>query len=240
MSLRERGALPRFSCTSRRIENGDPGRIHPAALSSTMATGDARWRATRRDDTFERRGSTMGLFGKRAEPEAPAAENVNVTGNAPPVAYGIEDAIKLMRSLPVDQNLELVVRVIKGTLESMSVRLPTIIEDAARKQQSIQDRTAALNTEIGGLEKEIAKRREEIAGLEADFAETTKVKQHLELAESGTKPSALGVPPVPGSHSPPPLPPPAPRAKPGPSKASPTDAKPAEDDEEERKTLMIK
>src|SRR2546427_548670 len=33
-------------------------------------------------------------------------------------AYGIESAIQLMRALPVDQNVELVVAVIKGTLES--------------------------------------------------------------------------------------------------------------------------
>src|SRR5215472_14363170 len=153
----------------------------------------------------------MGLFGKRTEPEGSGVTN---QASTPPVPYTIEDAIRLMRTLPVDQNLELVVRVIKGTLESLNVRLPTIIEDATRKEQTIQERIAALHAAITDLEKEIAKRRDEIGTLEKDLAETKRVRQHLELAE-GTK-ASVPVPPVPGSHAPPPLPPPLPPPKPPP------------------------
>ena len=48
------------------------------------------------------------------------------------MAYGIQDAILLMRTLPVDESVELVVSVIKKTLESRQVGVPDLIEDATQ------------------------------------------------------------------------------------------------------------
>jgi hypothetical protein len=99
-----------------------------------------------------------------------------------------------MRALPFEQNLELVVRVVKSTLESVNVRLSTIIQEATRKEQLIGQQIAGLKGEIAGLEAEIAKRRQAIDRLEQDLAETTKVKERLELAEASGMPPPL--PPV--------------------------------------------
>src|SRR5262249_4806975 len=60
------------------------------------------------------------------------------------VDYGINAAIQLMRSLPVDQNPELVVTVIKTTLESLRVKVPDIIADATRKQADLEKRVDTL------------------------------------------------------------------------------------------------
>lgn len=97
--------------------------------------------------------------------------------------YGIAEAIQLMRALPVDQNVELVVQVIKTTLESLKVRVSDIIEDAAKKQHDIESRVTNLKAAIVDLEKEIQTRKEEIARLEADHSETSAVRARLELAE---------------------------------------------------------
>jgi hypothetical protein len=160
----------------------------------------------------------MGLFGKKAEPEAPPAPGPSSGANLPGPrtgAYGIEETIRLMRTLPVEQNLDLVVGVVKSTLESMNVRLSTIIEDAAHKQQTIEQRIAGLKGEIGELEKEIAKRRQEIDGLEQDLAETTKVRERLERAETSARPPLPPPAQAPSrSHRPiPPPPVPAVKAK---------------------------
>lgn len=112
---------------------------------------------------------------KRREPE-PEPDDFD----AP--SYGINKAIELMRTLPTD-NIELVVTVIKHTLESTRIKIGEIIEDATHKQDDIQGRIKILKTEIAEFEAEIATRKEEIGGLEADFAETTQVKEHLQLAE---------------------------------------------------------
>jgi hypothetical protein len=96
--------------------------------------------------------------------------------------YGINQAIELMRSLPGD-NVELVVQVVKRTLESTQIRLDTIIQDASRKQAEIEARAGILKQEIAELEREIGTRRAEIARLDADYRETSLVKDRLVLAE---------------------------------------------------------
>jgi len=105
--------------------------------------------------------------------------------------YGIEQAIQLMRALPVDQNPALVVAVIKTTLESLKVKVSDIISDAARKQKDLEDRVSNLKRAIADFEKEIETRREEIARLEADHKETTAVRGRLELAEKAQSQGAV-------------------------------------------------
>jgi hypothetical protein len=101
--------------------------------------------------------------------------------------YGIDQAIMLMRALPVDQNVELVVQVIKTTLESLQVKVADIIHDADRKTKDLDERMANLRRAIADFEKEIETRRQEIARLEADHSETSSVRQRLELAERAQK-----------------------------------------------------
>jgi hypothetical protein len=104
--------------------------------------------------------------------------------------YGIDKAIELMRTLP-QENIELVVQVVKFSLESVGIHLPTIIQDAVRRQNDLQGRIAALKAEIADLEAEIKQRKDEIAKHETDHKETSMVRDRLELAEKiGKKPSA--------------------------------------------------
>jgi TolA-binding protein len=155
----------------------------------------------------------MSFFGKKLESDE-SNDVVGVSGKHPtahPGRYGIEEAIRLMRGLPLGQNPDLVIGVVKTTLESMNVHLGGIIQEGAKKQQSLHQQVRGLKGEIAELEKEIAKRRQEIDALEQDLSETTTVKERLELAEtlgkSGTVPPA-GVPGQVPSHPhrpPPPL-----------------------------------
>ena len=130
---------------------------------------------------FDSPTETVSLSGP--PPKVIVAEPATREERAPSVDFGINAAIQLMRSLPVDQNPELVVTVIKTTLESLRVKVPDIINDASRKQADLERRVETLTKEIGDYEKEIAQRREEISRLEADHKETTSVKARLEMAE---------------------------------------------------------
>ena len=104
-------------------------------------------------------------------------------------SFGIQKAIELMRTLPQD-NVELVVQVVKLTLESTKIKIAHIIDDATRKQDDIQGRIKVLKEEIADFEREIAARKDEIGNLEADYEETTTVKDRLQLAEKLTKSEA--------------------------------------------------
>ncbi|MCC6746912.1 MAG: hypothetical protein IT371_04590 [Deltaproteobacteria bacterium] len=130
--------------------------------------------------------------------------------------YTIDQAIELMRLLPVD-NVELVVQVVKKTLESTKVKIPAIIQDATRKLDRLEKRVEVLKQEIREYEEEIAKRRNEIAAHEADHAETTTVRGRLAMAERmnverANRPSGHVMalpstpPPTPAEASPDPVP----------------------------------
>ncbi len=124
-----------------------------------------------------------------APPSPPPAHSDDDFFDAPD--YGIDKAIELMRTLPQD-NVELVVQVVKITLESTRVKIGDIIEDASRKQTRITDRISVLRSEIAEFEAEIATRKEEITGLEADMSETSSVKERLEMAEGLSKSGSSG------------------------------------------------
>jgi hypothetical protein len=136
----------------------------------------------------------MAIFTKKSDPrieveQIPRAPLASVP--PPPVAaaparkaYGISDAILLMRSLPVDQNVDLIVQVIRATLASMNVKVQDIIEDARRKEQATEAGIGSLHGKVAELERELEARRQEILGLEADLKETTAVKERLQLAEN--------------------------------------------------------
>ncbi len=145
----------------------------------------------------------MAMFAKKENWEQKVAAEVGGPAPAPlpakpgqPLKYGIAETIHLMRSLPADQNVELVVRVVRATLASLNVRLPEIIEDATRKEKFTRDRIADFHAKNAELEKQLEAHRQEIASLEADLKETTEVKERLQLAEGSAPapmPSAVSV-----------------------------------------------
>ena len=134
----------------------------------------------------------MAIFTKKSEPKIELEQfppRPPAMTPPPPAAptrrvYGIGDAIMLMRSLPVDQNIDLIVQVIRATLASMNVRVQDIIEDARRKEQATEAGIQQLHGKVAELERELDARRQEILGLESDLKETTAVKERLQLAEN--------------------------------------------------------
>ncbi len=135
-----------------------------------------------------------------AAPSLPSAVAAPRPAPAPPQpaspdsdSYGIDKAIELMRTLP-SENIQLVVQVVKFSLESVGIKLPVIIDDAIRRQKDLRGRVDVLKSEITELEQEIAQRRAEIDKHEGDFRETTMVRERLELAEgvARPKPDAAG------------------------------------------------
>lgn len=100
----------------------------------------------------------------------------------PTFSYGIQHAIQLMRELP-EGELEVVVTVVKKTLESMSVAVTDIIQDAEFKEQEIRQKSDQLSQEIVDLESQINERKMQIDALNDEAKETALVKNHLKLAE---------------------------------------------------------
>jgi len=157
----------------------------------------------------------MAIFGKREEVAQPIAGPAVHHGPTPKAggSYGIGDVIRLLRTLPVDQHAELVVRVIRTTLESVNVHVNDLVEDASRQQQKLGDRITTLQAQILDLSKQIDTHRTEVARLEADLSETSSAKERLQHAEQAAGRTAGQVSFGPGQ-----LPPPTPPPKMTPSK----------------------
>src|SRR6185369_15159073 len=133
--------------------------------------------------------------------------------------YGVADLILLMKTIPIDRHPELVVRVVKSTLESVGVKANDIIQDALNHEGVVRDRITSLEGEIDGLEQEIQRRRELIAELHVNISDLVYARERWEGAESG-RIAAEHDPASPTKLSlPPPMPPPFPKAPP----AKPTD-----------------
>ncbi len=108
-------------------------------------------------------------------------------------SYGIEDAIDLMRDLPKDSK-EVVVTVVKKTLESTNIQVSDIISDASGKEDRLRKQNARLEDEIAKLEAQISDRRSQISDLMSDLKETSEVKDLLQLAEKLNKPAEKAKP----------------------------------------------
>ena len=162
----------------------------------------------------------MSLFGKKVETTSPEQQpgepsplpHVHPPTPRPPGGtrpYGIADLILLMKSIPTDRHPELVLRVVRTTLESLGVRPDDIVEDALKHETAVRDRIAAIEGEIDGMVQEIERRRGFIAELKTGMAELVYARERWQSAEQGLAPAPDDEAGVSKLHTrPPPLPPP--------------------------------
>jgi hypothetical protein len=115
------------------------------------------------------------VMGQPVLPSAPPAQPLQVQG------YGVDQLMKLMRELP-SGNVELVVRVLKKTLESVRISVPALIQDAARRESELDDKMAGHRRTIAALEDEIASKKRAIEEIETQYREVMMVKERLNLA----------------------------------------------------------
>jgi hypothetical protein len=101
--------------------------------------------------------------------------------------FGIDRAIQLMRSLPTEQNPELVAMVIASTLESLQMNVSDIIEDAHARAIELEARIGSIKAKNKELEKEIELGVDEIVKLEASLAEAMSVKERIQAAQTSRK-----------------------------------------------------
>jgi len=138
------------------------------------------------------------LLGRNKD-ESEAVQHISIAPPAPvaapgrspealPPSYGIESAIQLMRTLPIDDDPDLVLRVVRKTLRSTGVSVEQIVLSAQSREKvlsvSIDEDRAALAL----LERELAELQAKIEQTGAQLVETRSVRERLEDAiENETK-----------------------------------------------------
>ncbi len=104
-------------------------------------------------------------------------QETEITGN--PLDYGIDKAIELLQKLP-QENTSLVVTVVRETLQSASIDVELVVEDARAKAAKMQEKISTLNAEIAVLKTQIAQKEAEIVQTGAKLKETQRVQELLQ------------------------------------------------------------
>jgi hypothetical protein len=123
----------------------------------------------------------MSIFGKPVEHASPPS------GGNDQSAYGIGDLIRLLKSIPIDHHPELVVQVIKTTLESVGVSSSAVVEDALIRENGMREAVEMLESQIVVLMQEIEARRFQIAQLQVELRETMHARNLLASADGPTE-----------------------------------------------------
>jgi hypothetical protein len=174
----------------------------------------------------------MGIFGKKKEDELESNGDHSEPSSKPPEPqpeapkkkdgpYGIDQLVHLMRRLPTD-NIELVVKVLKETLESVKIAVPELIKGAEKRELELTNNITEHKKSIASLEEELAAKKKQIeesiaakkkaiAELEAAHKEVMVVKDRLTLGlklDQVTVAPVVPQPPPMAKATPPPPPPP--------------------------------
>lgn len=128
----------------------------------------------------------ISLALQSAPPRLPAAPPPPEVPAAPPKPtpprYGIDAAIALMRALPMDEDPELVLRVVRKTLRSTGVSVEELIDNARTREGALSESIAEDRRTIDQLERDIADRRAHIETVAKQLAETESVRERLQEA----------------------------------------------------------
>lgn len=135
----------------------------------------------------------MALFQKKAKDESESQEafseyvdslldeDQTTSEQALKPAYGIDQAIELMRKVPKD-NPDVVVAVIRETLSSANIDVDAIIADAENKTESLRGEIAGLRDRISALQEEIQEKEADIQRSQQDLQETARVQELLKAS----------------------------------------------------------
>jgi hypothetical protein len=99
-------------------------------------------------------------------------------------AWGIAQANELMASLAGADNDDLVVRVVRTTLESVGVHVGELIAEANTREGELRTQIDRRRATIADLERQIESERSAITGLEGELALTGRTRNGLERSET--------------------------------------------------------
>jgi hypothetical protein len=116
-------------------------------------------------------------------PKVAAQSETVTTAPARKPGYGIAQANELMSKLPLSDNADLVVGVIRTTLESVGVQVGQLVVEAKSREGELKTQIDERRATIEELERRIETERVEIARIESELGVTTRTREGLERSE---------------------------------------------------------
>jgi hypothetical protein len=102
-------------------------------------------------------------------------------GTSAQVQYGVDQALSLMKQVPLEGlNEKLIVSVIRRTLESMGVNIPTLLQASAERQDDITQHIVGLQSEIASMNQAIEEKRSQVNQLQDQLREIGLLMERFE------------------------------------------------------------
>jgi len=100
---------------------------------------------------------------------------------APSSGYGVEQALTLLRQVPLDGlNEKVVVTVIRKTLESAGISIPHLLDAATRQQDAVTNEIVRIQGEIASLHQAIEEKSRTVQVYQQQLAEIGSLRERFE------------------------------------------------------------
>jgi hypothetical protein len=123
-------------------------------------------------------------------------QSTTVATGAVQSGYGVAQANDLMSTLATGADADLVVHVIRRTLESVGVQVGALIAEAKNREGELRTQIDHRRGKIEELERQIDAERHAITGLESELALTNRTRDGLERSEARGWQAAPSAPPI--------------------------------------------
>ena len=118
----------------------------------------------------------------------------------PTLAFGIEQAVMLLKSMPPGAGSpKAYMAVVKKTLEAVGVSVEQIVADGERRSTEVVVEIGALQEEVQALEAAASAKTKRVTDLQAELEEISSVQErfrgesgHMGLSSASTAPSSTG------------------------------------------------
>jgi hypothetical protein len=117
---------------------------------------------------------------------APVARPAAAAAPRPALAFGIEQAIALLKSMPPGAGSpKAYIGVVKKTLEAVGVSVEQIVADGERRSAEVVAEIGALQEEVQALESAAAAKKQRVADLQTELEDIGQAQERFRAETSG-------------------------------------------------------
>jgi hypothetical protein len=96
-------------------------------------------------------------------------------------AFSVEQALALLRQVPLGGlNDRMVIDVIRKTLESTGISIPSLLETAAFRESEMQNEIMRIQSEISALHQAIEEKNSQVQAYQAQLSELGTLRDRFE------------------------------------------------------------
>jgi uncharacterized protein YlxW (UPF0749 family) len=99
---------------------------------------------------------------------------------ATPVAYTVEQALQLIRQLPLDRmDEEKLISAVRSTLENVGVSIASLLDESSKQEDAITGEIMRLQSDVVALQQAVEQKGAQVAAYQAQLAELASLRERF-------------------------------------------------------------